>query len=173
MFENFTYKQKLIGLGVVLLLLFFTANKRSFKATKNAYQQMKEVEAKVSYLKDLSLGSKELQNQVALYNNLLGKQDIEASQVQQEILNFASKYAIVDIDQLKETHLSESNGFHIITNQLVLEGDFLSLLEVVYAFEKKFNTSILVSINFLKEKNYQRKKDKLKVQLIFQNYEKS
>jgi hypothetical protein len=173
MFENFTYKQKLIGLLILSILLFITANKRSFKVTKNAYTQMKEVKSRLDFMRASNYDSKELRTQIAFYNNLIGKQGIEPETAQQSILDFATKYENVKIDKLNETHFSATNGFEVITNQIVLEGTFSILTEAVYGFEKDFKTSTLISISYIKEKSYNRKKDKLKVHLIFQNYEKS
>ncbi len=173
MFENFSYKQKLIGLGAILVLLFLTANKRSFKTTLNAYGQMQEVASRLRYMQVASYDSKQLQNQISFYDNLIGKQNIEADIVQQSILDFATNFEKARIDNLSETHISSAEGFEVITNQLILEGDFATLTEVVYEFEKKFEMASLVSVNYIKEKNYNKRKNKLKVQLIFQNYEKS
>ena len=69
--------------------------------------------------------------------------------------------------------MAESNGFNVISNQLILEGNFNSLLEIVYAFEREFKFSNIVSISFVKEKEFQTRKDKLRVKIIFQNYEKN
>jgi hypothetical protein len=173
MFENFTYRQKLIGLSALFVLLFFAANKRSFKVTKNAYSQMKEVKSRLEFMRASNYDSKELQSQITFYNNLIGKQGIEPEAAQQSILDFATQYEKVKIDKLSETHFSNVNGFEVVTNQIVLEGNFAELTEAVYGFEKRFKTSSLVSISYIKEKSYNRRRDKLKVHLIFQNYEKS
>ncbi|WP_298487853.1 hypothetical protein [uncultured Maribacter sp.] len=123
-------------------------------------------------MKNSSHDSQQLQKQIHLYDKLIGSQNVEAEEIQQSILDFATGYESIKIDKLSETHISESNGFEVITNQLTLEGNFQSLIEVIYEFEKKFKVSSIVSINFIKEKKYDQRKSRLKVQLIFQNYEK-
>lgn len=173
MFENYSYKKKFIGLAVLLVLLFFAANKRSFKVTKNAYVQMKEVKEKMEFMQNSNIDSKELQRQMNLYDNLIGKQNIQPDAAQQSILDFATRYQDVEVDELSETHFSHEKGFDIITNQLTLEGSYSALSKVVYDYEKKFKVSSLVGVSYIKEKNYNRRKSKLKVLLIFQNYEKS
>lgn len=172
MFENLSYKQKLAGLGIVLIMLLMVANKRSFRATKDAYRQMKEVESQLAYMKASSFNSKELQTQIALYDDLIGQQHTETYVVQQSILDFANKFPKITIMELSETHLAESNGFVVKTNQLILEGDFQSLTETVYDFEKRFKNASLVSVSFLKERDFKKRKNRLRVKLIFQNYEK-
>ncbi len=172
MFENVTYKKKTISLFLLLALLFLTANKRSFRITRNAHKQMKEVKEQLEFMKTSSKNSEELYHQLALYDGLIGKQNIGPNVVQQSILGFATKYSDINIEELKEPHLSEANGFMVITNQLILEGNYLALSKVVYEYEKKFDVSSLVSVIFYKKKNFN-KKSELRVLLTFQNYEKS
>ncbi|WP_136464889.1 hypothetical protein [Flagellimonas onchidii] len=173
MFENYSHKQKLIGLLVLLLVLFLAANKRSFKVTKNAYVQMQEVKGKLEFMKNSNHDSKQLQQQMDFYDNLLGQQGIRPDVAQQSILDFATRYTNVEIDELSETHFSNAKGFDIITNQLTLQGSYTALSRVVYDYEKNFKASSLVGVSFVKQKDRNRKKNKLKVLLIFQNYEKS
>lgn len=173
MFEGYSYKKKLIGLSIFLVLLLLTANKKSFKVTKQAYGQLKEVKEQVEFMRISGKGSQSLQEQIRLYDGLIGKQDIEPSVAQQSILDFATQYEDVKIDELKETHFSNTNGFDVITNQLVLRGSYQALTRAVYDYEKKFDISSLVSIDFYKEKNFEKRTTELKVLLTFQNYEKS
>lgn len=173
MFERYSYKKKLIGLSIVVALLLLTANKKSFKVTKQAYGQLKEAKEQLEFMRMSGQDSQTLQEQIKLYDGLIGKQDIEPSVAQQSILDFATQYEDVIIDELKETHFSSMDGFEVITNQLILEGSYQALTRAVYDYEKKFNISSLVSIDFYKEKNFAKRTSELKVLLIFQNYEKS
>ncbi|MBP2832827.1 hypothetical protein J8281_11580 [Aquimarina sp. U1-2] len=173
MFANLTNKQKLLGILVLGVLLFLAANKRSYQVTRQAYHQVKELENKLSYVNSTTTDISRTQAELEFYDKIIGKQGVTPEEIQQEILDFATIYDQVTVSNLDEIHLAESNGFSIISNQLILEGDFYSLLEVVYEFEKKFKFSNIVSISFVKEKEYRTRKNKLTVKIIFQNYEKS
>ena len=173
MFDNISYKKKLIGLLVLFVVMLLAANKRSFRATRTAYHQMNEIRSQLEYLQTSAIDSRHLETQLALYDNAIGKQNVEWDMVQQSILEFATQFESVAVDGLSETHLSASNGFEVITYQLTLEGSFYTLTNAIYAYERQFKMSKLVSVNYTKEKSYNDRKDKLKVQLIFQNYEKS
>ncbi|MDO6758574.1 hypothetical protein Q4566_00060 [Tamlana sp. 2_MG-2023] len=172
MFTNLTYKQKLCGVGLLAVLLFFTANKRSFKVTKQAYIQSSKLEEKLNYINDSNSNVSDLQNELDLYDRIIGVQGVQPEDVQQSVLDFTTEFINVDVFGMEEMHFSESNGFKIITNQLILEGDYNSLIEVIYEFEKKFEFSSIVSVSFQKEKEYLTRKNKLRVKIIFQNYEK-
>ncbi len=173
MFKNLTYKQKLVGLGFLAVILFLTANKRSFSVTKNAYAQVQDLEKKIDYISTSNQGIDEMQNELAFYDKVIGKQGVRAEEVQQKILDYSTEQLQTNLVSIEEIHVAESNNFTIITNQLLIEGDFNALLEAVYNFEKKFKYSKIVSISFDKIKEYQTRKDKLRVKIIFQNYEKT
>ncbi|WP_159025829.1 hypothetical protein [Aquimarina sp. Aq78] len=173
MFANLTYKQKLIGLIAIGILLFMAANKRSFKITRQAYDQVQELEDKLEYVNSSTTDVTQTQVELKFYDKIIGKQGIEPEEIQQQILDFTSSYDNVYVFNLDEIHIAESNGFNVISNQLTLEGDFNALLEIVYAFEREFKFSNIVSISFTKEKEFQTRKNKLRVKIIFQNYEKN
>ncbi|WP_438422974.1 hypothetical protein [Aquimarina macrocephali] len=173
MFANLTYKQKLIGLIAIGILLFMAANKRSFKITRQAYDQVQQLEDKLEYVNSSTTDVTQTQVELKFYDKIIGKQGIEPEEIQQQILDFTSSYDNVYVFNLDEIHIAESNGFNVISNQLTLEGDFNALLEIVYAFEKEFKFSNIVSISFTKEKEFQTRKNKLRVKIIFQNYEKN
>lgn len=172
MFENLSYKQKLIGITVIAVLLFITANKRSYQVTKQAYNQVKDLETKLAYVNASTSNVSQMQYELELYDKVIGVQGVEPEEIQQRILDFTTAYNDVKVLRLEEIHLAESNGFNIMTNQMILEGDFNALTHIIYEFEKKFEFSNIVSVSFLKEKEYQTRKTKLRVKVIFQNYEK-
>lgn len=173
MFENFTYKQKLFGLIIVAILLFITANKRSFQVTRRAYNQVDDLQKKLEYVNASTTSLSQMQSELNLYDKIIGKQGVGPEEVQQKILDFTTTFANIKVSGMEEIHTAESNGFNIITNQLVLEGDYNSLIEILYEFEKSFHFSNIVNISFLKEKEYKTRKNKLRVKIIFQNYEKN
>jgi len=172
-FSNLTYKQKLIGLVVLGVLLFLAANKRSFKVTKQAYNQVRQLEDKLDYVNSSTTDISQTQIELQFYDKIIGKQGVAPEEIQQQILDFATSYDNITVFNLDEIHLAQSNGFNVISNQLTLEGDFNSLLEIVYAFEKEFKFSNIVNVSFQKVKEYQTRKSKLRVKIIFQNYEKN
>lgn len=173
MFERYSYKQKLIALSILLVLLLITANKRSFKVTAQAYQQLQEVRGQLEFMRMSGQGSMDLQEQLERYDRVIGKQHVDPGVAQQSILDFATNYDDVSIAELKETHFSQTKGFDVVTNQLILQGDYSSLSRVVYAYEKSFDVSSLVGIQYFTEKNFNKRTKELKVLLIFQNYEKN
>lgn len=172
MFSQYTYKQKFFGLIVLFVLLLLVANKKSFSITKTRYNEVKEIEKKLLFVNNTNQDILSLTKEIAYLDDVIGKQGIPPDIVQQEILDFTSAYQQVKLVTIDEIHYAQGNGFDIFSNRLVLEGTFNSLSAIVYDFEKRFKQSRLVSINYEKIKNYNNRKDKLQVSIIFQNYEK-
>ncbi|WAC02704.1 hypothetical protein N7U66_03260 [Lacinutrix neustonica] len=134
--------------------MFFAANKRSFTITKQAYTQIGELKEKLNYVNASTGNIGQLERELKLYDRIIGIQGMEPEIVQQSILNFTTSFEKVGIFGMEEIHVAESDGFSIITNQLILEGDYNSLIEIIYEFEKEFESSNIVSIAFSKEKEY-------------------
>ena len=174
MFEKLTYKQKIVALFAIILMLSIAAYKRSFKLTINAYNQYQELVEKSNYINSSTSNIKELDAEIIFLDNLLGKDGMEPQLVQQEILDFISqKNSTVDIEYIDEIHKASDNKFIIYSNQLIIKGAFIDLLNMIYSFEKNFPYSRIVNVSFFKKKNSSTRKIELYAKIIFQNYEKN
>ena len=174
MFSQYTYKQKFYALVAIMLLLGITAYKRSFSLTLNTYAKHKELSEQLVVANAAMADGARLNQEIKALDKLIGKADMEPQLVQQELLNFVSQSddKRVKVEEVKQIHQVEDRDFWVYTNQLVLSGTFESLLKVVYRFEKEFEFSRVVSVQFNKKKNYRTKREKLFVNIVFQNYEK-
>ena len=174
MFNNLSYQQKTVGLIVIAIMLSITAYKRSFKLTINAFTELLEVEEQRHFLNSSHLNIKDLDQELLLLDELIGKKQMAPELVQQGILDFVSHHHndMIKVHKLREIHTATDAKFKIYSNQLILEGTFNNLLKTIYNFEKQFQYARIVSVNFEKKKDYSSKKTKLFATLIFQNYEK-
>jgi len=170
-FENLTYKQKIIGLAVLAVLLFLAANKRSFRITRQAYNQVSSLEEKLEYVNSSTSNVQQIQQELDLYDKIIGVQGLDAESVRQNILDFTTSSSEVSVWDMEEIHIAQSNGFKLFTHQLTLEGDYNALIDMIYKFEKEFKFSSIISVGFYKEKEYRSRKSKLRAKIIFQNYE--
>lgn len=173
MFNNFTYKQKFLALVVLAILLGFTAYKRSFRLTIDAYRNYKGAAEKLRKINNSWQRAKSVENEVDYLDNLIGRKAMDADIVQQEILTKLSEIEnSMELVKLERVHKANNEYFNIYTNQLVLSGRFDQLLRGTYSFEKDFEFSRLVCLNFYSEKELRTRRLKLYARLIFQNYEK-
>jgi hypothetical protein len=170
MFEQYTYKQKFMALLIVFVMLSITAYKRSFSTLFQVMKENRELNNQVNQLANKAKNSDKLIEEVAALDKLIGKEGMQSQEVQQQIVNFATKNANVSISDLQPIHIADDGNYVISTNQIDVTGNVNQLLQTSYAFEQKFEWSRLASVNFytIKKNN---KPEALHLKMIFQNYE--
>lgn len=171
MFEKYSYKVKFKALLVIFCMLSFTAYKRSFGSLVSVVKENKELNEKTNSLKDTSKDVNLLTSQLASIDKIIGKTGVNKEKIQQDIVGFISKnYGSVSIFDLKSIHEFSDESYKVFTNEIDVTGSLSQLLPLAYDFEKKFNYSRLVSMNFYTTKK-NNENDILHLKLIFQNYE--
>jgi hypothetical protein len=173
MFDQYSYKKKFLALGVIFIMLGLTAYKRSFKTLFEVISEYKSLSSKVATLNKKSQNRLVLDKEVAYLDKILGKEGISKEVVQQQIISFATQNSSkVSINDLRPIHVFKDQNNTIITNQLDVTGNVNQLINLGYDFEKKFEYSRMVSMNFYTTKK-DNKTEVLHLKMIFQNYENS
>lgn len=171
MFENYSHKQKFYALIVLFFLLSITAYKRSFRTLFEVVSEYRMLSKKADDINKKSKNASNLPKELAYLDKIIGKENVAKEIVQQEIISFVSNTAPeVSINNLASIHDFQEDDYHIITNQLDVTGNSNQLLNLAYNFEKKFNFSRIVSMNFYTTKK-NNKSEVLHLKMIFQNYE--
>lgn len=171
MFEKYSYKQKNYALIILFFMLSITAYKRSFHDLFEVITTYKNTSKKAEDINKKTKNMDRLIKDVTYLDKIIGKEGITKEMVQQGIVSFASKNAPeVSISDLQPIHDYHEDDYRIITNQLDVTGNTDQLLKLAYDFEKKFNLSRIVSMNFYTTKN-NNKSEVLHLKMIFQNYE--
>lgn len=171
MFENYSYKKKFLALLVVFAMLSIAAYKRSFRPLLSVIHQYRVLSGKVSEFDNKQQNVNTLQREIAYLDKVIGKEGISKEEMQQGVIAFVSdKNPHLAINELQPIHLFSEGSALIITNQLDVSGDVNQLLKMGYDFEKDFDLSRLVSMNFYRLKN-NNKTETLHLKMIFQNYE--
>ena len=70
---------------------------------------------------------------------------------------------------VNDSHRSKQGNYTIVTNSIVLEGNFQNLLKYVYEIDYGFQESKLVSVSFQIEKNKINRNNELHAIVYFQN----
>ncbi|WP_298538934.1 hypothetical protein [uncultured Aquimarina sp.] len=173
MFENLSYKKKFFALLALMLVLGITAYKRSFSMTIDAAQLLEESKQKLEKVSNSQQRITNLIAEVSYLDKLIGKEVANPDIVQQEILNtFTEINSDTQLVKLEAIHKASDEYFNIYTNRLILTGNYGDLLKTTYNYEKAFDFSRVVSLQFYIEKEPRTRRKKLFEQIIFQNYEK-
>ena len=173
MFDRLTYKQKNYGLLLLFILLAMVSYKRSFVLTLNLGKEIDQQELQKAGIQQSGKKIELLNLEIQQINNNLGKTDEMPDKVQQELLqkisNFPSGYDVT-IEAFNNTHLFESVDYKILTNEVLLEGNFNGLLKAIYKLEKEFEYARIINTDIYKTKEYGEKQSKLYAKILFQHY---
>lgn len=167
------YKQKffLIVFGcIILLLAIYKKNIRELIAVN---QQINAIDLDLVKVDGSHDQIYYLTNEINNIDAIIGGQSKTPQLVQQYILDFITKSEYkVNIYSIDDTHIVDDESFHIYTNKLQIEGNFKTLLQLLFYIEKKFKHSKIVSARFFVKENYAKNSKNLFLELILQNYEK-
>jgi len=170
MFDKYPYKTKFKALLVVFSMLAVAAYKRSFNPLFDVIKEHRELLEKED---KLSKGSGDLQKltaEIAAMDKVIGKTGLDKEKVQQDILGFIAKHPSVSVYNMEPIHVFSDESHTAYTYEVDITGNLNDLLVLSYSFEKSWNYSRIVSMNFYTSKK-ERKIDILHLKLIFQNYE--
>ncbi|TGD56843.1 hypothetical protein [Flavobacterium humi] len=170
MFEQYSYKKKCMALAVIFVMLSITAYKRSFKTLLEVIGEHRTLTAKVDDLNKKASNANGLMEDVAYLDKIIGKEGTSKEMVQQGLVSFASQKPNVSIHDLQPIHVFSDENYTIATNQLDVTGGANQLLQLGYDFEKNFNLSRMVSMDFYTTKK-NNNDEVLHLKMIFQNYE--
>lgn len=171
MFDNYSYKKKFTALIVIFFMLSITAYKRSFHALFQVINEYQILSEKVDDINKKANNMEGLIRDIAYLDKIIGKEGITKEMAQQGIVGFATKkHPQISINDLQPIHIFSDDNYRIVTNQIDITGNADQLLRLGYDFEKEFDFSRIVGMNFytIKKNN---KFEILHLKMIFQNYE--
>ncbi|KQX15064.1 hypothetical protein [Flavobacterium sp. Root420] len=171
MFEKYSYKKKFTILLLVFFMLLITAYKRSFHTLFQVINEYKTLSDKTNDINKKSNSTEKLIKEINYLDRVTGKEGVTKEIVQQGIISFAStEDPEISINDLQSSHVFSDENYRIISNQLDVTGNCNQLMSLGYNFEKKFDFSRIVSMNFYTTKK-NNTSEVLHLKMIFQNYE--
>lgn len=175
MLKNLPYQQKNRLLLVVTFLLVFLTYQLSIKKTIIEYQKCSEYEGKIEMASNAPLMATQLEKQLLQMNSKIGTQHTDGLNLEQALLELISNYCQNNHLVLREfpkSTFSNQGDLLIETNMFVLEGNFSSLLNLVYLFEQKNKLGKIASVRYQIKKEFQSKEMILSAAIYLQNVKK-
>ena len=152
MLKKLTYKRKFrlcIALGLVLT---FVLIKFPVGRTVSFYQDVKSLEKQLNQATDAPMRVAILQKQLVRIDQALGKQSGGTGKSKDEaLLETITRYCHDHNAVLREFPRAGSykeNEMQVETSTFVVEGDFSTLLALVYQLEQKNKVGRVASVNF-------------------------
>lgn len=158
-FARYTYKQKMQGLTLCLVLFLLLSYHLSIKQTIKEYQKyaaFTEMKRSNRYTEksifELSRRHKDLKEMLTDYK-------LDTLDVSKSVLEIVSDYCNANdlaIKEYKPKGISTRENVQILSRYIVIEGGFKECLNLVYQLEMHEKAGRLASVNF---KSYEDKKD--------------
>jgi len=114
----------------------------------------------------------EIKNRISEIETRIGSNQSKEVDFQDMLLEKVSSYCKTNGLVLKEfpqTHCFSQQDYLIETNTIIVEGDFIKLLKLVYGLENDFEIGKVVSVKFLTNEDFRSKRLYLSAVIYYQN----
>ena len=151
MLNNYTYKQKNIALIGVAFLFALISYFGAIKNTVSLINSCSELEDKLIQIKDAPKELALIERQLKEFEILFGKVDTNQINYQPYLLETISNYCNSNDLILKEFPkplIYAEQDFIIETNKIILEGEFIELLKLIYLIEQTKKLGNISNLHF-------------------------
>ncbi len=172
MFNNLTYKKKVMYLFAGFVILLILSYSLSIRRTVKLGEICTNLEEQKESLQNAPSKIQKIGNELNNINAMIGKDMHVDMDVQSAILEKTGHYCQhqrLTLKSFPKTHYYKDKDYLVMTNKLVVEGEFIKILKLIYKFEQKFQLGKIISVQFEKERDRKTKRMKLYGSLFIQN----
>ena len=176
MFENLTYKRKNLLLGVAAVLLVFIVYSLGVSKTIKAYHDYSDAKARMEMAQNAPLMAAQLERELILMDAKMGTTKAFKQNTAETLLNLITNYCQSNHAVLREfprTTIDMQGDLTIETNQFVLEGNFATILKLIYNLEQKNKIGKVASVKYQLKKDFKTKEMVLTASVFIQNIKKT
>ena len=175
MFKTLTYKRKnqlLIAgmIGTFLLVYVF-----AIKKTITAYTDYSSAKVKVELAENAPAIAAQLQKQLMQIDAKIGSTDTTKQKAGEPLLELVTNYCQDHQAVLREfpqTTATAQGDMIVETNRFVIEGNFATLINLVYILEQKNKLGKIASVKYALQKDFKSKEMLLTATVFLQNVKK-
>lgn len=172
MFNNLTYKKKVLYLLAGFVVLLILSYALSIRRTIALGEICNRLEQQKESLQNAPAKIRKINQELANINAIIGKDMHVDMDVQSAILEktgqFCQKQKLT-FKRFPKTHYYNEKDYLVMTNKLVMEGEFIKILKLIYLFEQEFQLGKIISVQFEKERDRKTKRMRLYGSLLIQN----
>ncbi|MES2141097.1 MAG: hypothetical protein V4511_15430 [Bacteroidota bacterium] len=172
MFKNLTYKKKNQLLIIVSVLALYLIYAFAVKKTIAAYSEYCYAEKQIELAANAPVMAVQLENQLLQMDSKIGKQNVNGQNTEQALLELITNYCQNNhavLREFPETTIAKQGDLFIETNLFVVEGEFASLINLVYILEQKNKLGKIASVRYQLKKDFKTKDMTLTAAIYLQN----
>lgn len=171
MFKKISDKNKLYLLLAGLIISLFVVYKIAIQSTINLASQCKELNDKLSQVKDAPERIAELEAEISKYTDILSSETPELN-MGEVLLDAISRYCqenTLVLKEFPEDHVYNRNNYTINTSIITIEGGFIKMLKLLYMLETNKTYGKISSAGFYTYLDKKTKKYELNLKIYVQN----
>ncbi|WP_378185619.1 hypothetical protein ACE939_10955 [Aquimarina sp. W85] len=166
-------QNKIILLILGLLLAYVLAYQFAISNTVALYTDNKMLNNDLQLAQESNVKYTTLKKKEQELNSILTTNNIDEHAIQNSLLktlNYISKDIKFNIQKFEEPHSHQDTETKEVTTtyNFTLEGDYSSLIQVVYLLEQSYSFGNIAHINFTKIKDYRTNKSSLHCKILLQ-----
>jgi hypothetical protein len=157
-----------------VLVLFFVYE-MAIKETINMYNTYSEGEKKIALAASAPMLAAQLEKKLMQIDIKLGNENKKKQNTADALLELTTNYCQNNHAVLREfpkTTIIEQGDMTIETNQFIVEGDFVTLINLVYILEQKNKLGKVASVKYQLKKDFKTKEMVLTAAIYVQNVKK-
>jgi hypothetical protein len=175
LFKNLTYKKKnqLLIIGSILLaaIVYYFA----IKKTIDAYEKFSDCSQKMKFASSAPMMAAKMEKELTVMNEKMSNQNKSGQNTAQVLLELVTNYCQKNHAVLREfpqTSSSNKENLLIETNRFIVQGDFATLINLVYDLEQKNKLGKVASVHYQLKKDFITKEMALTSTVFLQNVKK-
>ena len=172
MLKNLTYKKKNKLIIIVAVLALYLIYAFAIKKTMASHSEYTKAESQIELAVSAPLMAAQLEKQLLQMDSKIGKQNKNGQNTEQALLELITNYCQNNHSVLREfpeTTVAQQGNLFIETNLFVVEGDFSSLINLVYLLEQKNKLGKIASVRYQLKKDFKTKEMALTAIIYLQN----
>ncbi len=175
MLQNLTYARKNQLLVIAFVMIVFLVYWLAIKKTINEDRQVSEAEKKIQMATSAPFMAGRLEKELMLMNKKIGNENIKGDNSLQTLLELVTNYCKNNhavLREFPETNINKQEGLLIETNRFAVEGNFSTLINLVYLLEQKNKLGKVASVTYQLKKDIKTRENILICTLYLQNVKK-
>ena len=155
-------------------MLFFVYE-LAIKETINMYSTYSDAEKKITLAASAPMLASQLEKKLSQIELKLGNENIKKQNTADALLELTTNYCQNNHAVLREfpkTTITDQGDMTIETNQFVIEGNFSTLINLVYILEQKNKLGKVASVKYQLKKDFKTKEMALTAAIYVQNVKK-
>lgn len=172
MFSKVSNKRKLFLLAIGSVILLFVMFRLAFSKTLELRRNCVVIEQNLGSSNQLPLLIESLQAEISDLERIIGSNSNDENFIRQQLLENVGEYCQLHSIQLMEIPYINSrynNGYNFQNNLVRLQGDYKTMLGLVYKLENEWKIARVMSVKFYLKRDIRQRKDFLFADIYLQN----